>query len=500
MYVLEALIENFPRLFTMTLNTSSKINILILLVCMLPAAARRPFSQHKKVDSEPKTVVQHPLAEANHRNLQTDEEVCEFLLNEGFSEEDRLFCSCDRVGDIYQVECRYTECLDCEILQGVDTCAALIEGVVLDAATLSEELFISCVDYESGLFNSTICVFEREENGSDNCTVTADNVPCNSCAFATCDDGFENYNVDCSNVPGGAVWNFCNADIPETSPFVAFGDNEIFFFDRCFDLSSNSTFPGPTASPQTAPPTSSPTAPPTAPPTASPQTALPTAAPETAPPTASPQTALPTAAPQTAPQTAPPTASPQTSSPTTSPGTAQPVVAASSMVPVTTSAPTNTRVNSDPTAAPVNTGTPVSTSAPDVAVTAMPSMVPMTTETMTPSRASRAPGSTVAPSRTPVSTTSPSRNPVTVSPSRAPVTVVPSRAPVTASPSNAPSMGPSTQPFTAVPSTTPAMGDPTAPSPSSIPDENRSQPSGGFSLSVHTLLLVVSAAFVATFC
>jgi hypothetical protein len=53
---------------------------------MLPAAARSPFGQHNKLNSLLKTVFQHPLAEANHRNLQTDEEVCEMFLNEGFDE------------------------------------------------------------------------------------------------------------------------------------------------------------------------------------------------------------------------------------------------------------------------------------------------------------------------------------------------------------------------------------------------------------------------------
>jgi hypothetical protein len=88
----------------MTPNTPSKINILTLLVCMLPVAARSPFDQHRKLNFLLKTVLEDPFVEANHRNLQTpDEEVCEMLLNEGFNEEDRLFCDCERLGDIYEV-------------------------------------------------------------------------------------------------------------------------------------------------------------------------------------------------------------------------------------------------------------------------------------------------------------------------------------------------------------------------------------------------------------
>jgi hypothetical protein len=218
-------------------NAFSILNILTLLVCMLPVAARSPFGHHDKLISLPETVFQYPLADANHRNLQTEEEVCGFLLNEGFTDEDRPFCGCERLGDVYQVICRFADCLDCEIIQDVETCAVLTEGVDLNTETLTEEVFISCVDYESGLFDSTICVFER--SGSDSCTVTVDDVPCNSCVFAACDDGFEDYSVDCSNVAGGDVWNFCNADIPKTSPFVAFGDNNLFFFDECFDFTAS---------------------------------------------------------------------------------------------------------------------------------------------------------------------------------------------------------------------------------------------------------------------
>jgi hypothetical protein len=437
-------------LFTMTSSTPSIINILTLLVCMLPVAARSPFGRRNKLSSLPKTVFQHPLAEANHRNLQTtDEQVCEFLLNQGFIEEDRQFCGCERSGDIYQVECRFTDCPDCEILQELETCAVLIEGVDLDAETLSEEVFISCVDYESGLFDSTICVFE--ESGSDNCTVTVNDVSCDSCAFTLCDDGFEDYSVDCSNVPGVGVWNFCTADIPETSPFVSFGDNNLFFFDECFDFSAS---PSPGNFNSNSPMEVS-------------SSALSTG------PTASPQTAPSTASPQTTPLT---TSAPPSRAPVTT--------AAPSRTPAVTVAPSRAPATAFPSSAPV---------------TVAPSSAPVTAA---PSK-SAAPSTSAAPSRAPVTavpstTTSstPSTQPSTV-PSDTP-SMVPSTPPSTV-PSDTPSLVPSTRPST-VPSDTPSRVPSTAPSIASLPDVNRSPASGGFHLSIHTLLLVVSAAFVATVC
>jgi hypothetical protein len=425
----------------MTSDTPSTLNILTLLICILPVASRSPFGHHDKLISLPKTVFQYPLAEANHdRNLQADEQVCEFLLNEGFSEEDRLFCGCERLGDVYQVECRFADCLDCEIIQDVETCAVLIEGVDLNAETLTEEVFISCVDYESGIFDSTICVYEK--SGADNCTVTVNDVACNSCVFANCDDGFEDYSVDCSNVAGGDVWNFCNADIPEASPFVAFGNNNLFFFDECFDF---------TASPSPA----------------SFNTTSPTEVSSSVPSTTGPDTS-----PQTVPQT----------------------MVAPSRTPVSITTPSRAPATAPPSRAPVTSRAPA---------TAPPSRAPVTAA---PSK-SAVPSTSAAPSRAPVtavpSTTSsstPSTQPSTI-PSDAP-SMVPVSRPSTI-PSDAPSMIPSTRP-SIVPSTdpsdTPSMKPSTVPSIASLPDVNRSSESGGLCLSIHTLLLVASAAFVANVC
>jgi hypothetical protein len=409
----------------MTFDTPSKLTILTLLICMLPVAARSPFGHHDKLISLPKTVFQYPLAEANHRNLQTDEQVCEFLLNEGFREEDRLFCGCERLGNVYQVECRFTDCLDCEIIQDVETCAVLIEGVDLNAETLTEEVFISCVDYESGFFDSTICVYEKI--GADSCTVTVNDVACNSCVFAACDDGFEDYSVDCSNVAGGDVWNFCNADVPETSPFVAFGNNNLFFFDECFDF---------TASPST---TNFNTNSPTEVPSSAPFTTGPNTSPQTVPQT----TALPTTSPLTA---SPPSKAPATAPPSTAPVTAAP---SKSVVPSTSAAPSRAPM----TAVPSTTSSSTPSTQPSNIPSDAPSMVPFSRPSTVPSD-------------------------------------VPSIVP-----SARPSIVPSTDP-----SDTPSMEPSILPSIASIPDENRSSESGGLRLSIHTLILVASAVFVANVC
>jgi hypothetical protein len=69
----------------------------------------------------------------------------------------------------------------------------------------------------------TNCAINNFADGT--CTITTDGAECNSCTLITCDatDGAgqtdENYDIDCSNVIEGEVWNLCTDDVPETSPF-----------------------------------------------------------------------------------------------------------------------------------------------------------------------------------------------------------------------------------------------------------------------------------------
>jgi hypothetical protein len=38
----------------------------------------------------------------------------------------------------------------------------------------------------------------------------------------------ESYDIDCSNVIEGETWNLCIDDLPDTSPFLASGNNDLF--------------------------------------------------------------------------------------------------------------------------------------------------------------------------------------------------------------------------------------------------------------------------------
>jgi len=99
-------------------NPCSILRLVMLMVSTIPVIARRPFGDHNNAHSMKKTFP-YPHAEAAHRHLQTDQEVCDFILEEGFNEDDRPFCTCERLQDMYQVDCRFTDCPDCEDIQGV---------------------------------------------------------------------------------------------------------------------------------------------------------------------------------------------------------------------------------------------------------------------------------------------------------------------------------------------------------------------------------------------
>jgi hypothetical protein len=124
-----------------------------------------------------------------------------------------------------------TECIDylatcnfCDTLQGEDACIS----IPLIEDTFS--VYSGCIAYESGPFDNVIC---DSENFIDNtCTITIDGTECSSCTVIDC-DGFTDYDIDWSNIIAGETWNLCTADIPETSPFISFGNNDRFEDPSC---------------------------------------------------------------------------------------------------------------------------------------------------------------------------------------------------------------------------------------------------------------------------
>jgi hypothetical protein len=157
-------------------------------------------------------------------------------------------CTCNEDGET-SLECDelIDSCATCDTLQGERTCFIIVEDM-------------DCATYTSGLFDNTICVEEDDST----CTLTVDGTECTSCAFISCSDEGDTYDLDCSNVIAGETWNLCTDDIPETSLFLPFGDNDRFNGDlECADDSSPTTAPtdsvgadDPTFAPTKAPTTS----------------------------------------------------------------------------------------------------------------------------------------------------------------------------------------------------------------------------------------------------
>jgi hypothetical protein len=140
-------------------------------------------------------------------------------------------CTCTEDGEPTD-EC-YDEiinlCTFCDTLEGERTC--LVEDSdASEAAESTDEVEAECVTYTSGLFAITICAIDN--TADDTCTITIDGTECSSCELISCSDsdGYP-YDLDCSNVIAGETWNVCTDDIPETSPFLAFGNNDRFLFD-----------------------------------------------------------------------------------------------------------------------------------------------------------------------------------------------------------------------------------------------------------------------------
>jgi hypothetical protein len=167
-------------------------------------------------------------------NLCTDD-IPESSLFIGLGNNDRfqdLTC-----GDGGGVDLGTDECVfkSCDTLQGVEACLFDDEDAQLEAGAYY------CFTYESGPFaDSTICLID-DFFDINTCTITIDGNECNSCNVVTCSDmdgiGIydESYDFDCSNIIVGETWNLCSDDIPETSPFIAAGNNMRFFEFSCVD-------------------------------------------------------------------------------------------------------------------------------------------------------------------------------------------------------------------------------------------------------------------------
>jgi hypothetical protein len=167
------------------------------------------------------------------RSLQTEDELA-LQLCEAFLEillGPNSGCKCAEDGELTS-DCEdfLSQCDICDTIQGERICLAFAEEESSAASTA--DILADCYTYESGPFDNTICTLDNFVEST--CTITIDGTECNSCAIVACSatDGTgvfeESYDFDCSNVIEGEAWNLCTADIPETSRFLASGNNDLF--------------------------------------------------------------------------------------------------------------------------------------------------------------------------------------------------------------------------------------------------------------------------------
>jgi hypothetical protein len=137
-------------------------------------------------------------------------------------------CTCAQNGQDFIPKCDWAFQF-CESLQGEELCGFIDEKASAAATVSDSSIFADCYTFRSGPLDDTI------DNFADGtCTITIDGTECNSCAHAFCSatDGGgvfpESFDLDCSNIIEGEMWNLCTDDIPETSPFIVIGSNELF--------------------------------------------------------------------------------------------------------------------------------------------------------------------------------------------------------------------------------------------------------------------------------
>jgi hypothetical protein len=147
----------------------------------------------------------------------TDPAVCEAFLAILFGPDSG--CTCTEEEPSSECIDHLATCNFCDTLQGEDAC------ISISVTENTSSVYSGCITYESGPFDNVIC---ETENLIDNtCTYTIDGTECSSCAVIDC-DGDTDYDIDCSNIISGETWNLCTVTIPETSRFLAAGNNDRF--------------------------------------------------------------------------------------------------------------------------------------------------------------------------------------------------------------------------------------------------------------------------------
>jgi hypothetical protein len=163
------------------------------------------------------------------RNMQSMASSCDMLLEETVGLDNRDYCSCAQSSGQYVVQCELSNCPDCVVVAGQETCAIFLEDAIVDATEIRFLSGKSCVAYTQGFHSSTVCI---SDNADGSCLVSMDDNMCTSCTPTVCASGKPNYVFDCSNM-GGAVYNGCDG-IAAESPFSPFGKTH-FQFNDCFD-------------------------------------------------------------------------------------------------------------------------------------------------------------------------------------------------------------------------------------------------------------------------
>lgn len=233
--------------------TMNRLALLLSIICLqqyeLQTATALNLFGGRKLQHSVQSLSTTAVGAAG-RNLQDaddDESVCDFIFANVADPDSVDFCTCEPTDeDTFVLDCIYTECPDCQVLQADDqqeeeTCAVSEDGVVLafndEGTFLDPNVFFGCVQYVTGSFaDTTVCLVESVDG---TCSVTVGEETCNSCDYITCDDdeGLDSYIIDCSNIEGfgggDEEWNLCSADIPDTTPLVMFGSNNAFFFEDC---------------------------------------------------------------------------------------------------------------------------------------------------------------------------------------------------------------------------------------------------------------------------
>jgi hypothetical protein len=192
----------------------------IALLSERSAAAKRAAKNQKAVE-----VAVHQQHRSLQGDLQLDDATCEIFLTAIYGPNSGCPCTAEEP-TMECIDFIAANCLLCDTIQSEEACLVSDFEATLAAFPETGSSYADCLTYRSGPFaNDTICEIE---NFSDNtCTFTINETECTSCTVVAC-DGETDYDIDCSNIIAGETWNLCTDDIPDTSPFIAFGSNDRF--------------------------------------------------------------------------------------------------------------------------------------------------------------------------------------------------------------------------------------------------------------------------------